>query len=51
MKKDDLPIDLEAGVRSFLRSTIFAHPDDIKADEGKKTTTPKKKDPKKKSGR
>ena len=46
-----IDIDIVAGVRSFLRNTIFAHPDDIKSDEvkkksksiNKKNTQPKKK--------
>ena len=48
-----IDIDIVAGVRSFLRSTIFAHPDDIRADEEKKTSKAPKKEstkPKKKKG-
>ena len=44
-----LDIDIVAGVRNFLKSTIFAHPDDVK--EAVKATTPKKKEVKKPKGR
>jgi len=33
-----MELDLSAGVRSFLKNTIFAHPDDVKADENKPTS-------------
>ena len=45
-EKDDFPIDLEMGVRNFLRNTIFAHPEDIKQDEMMKKSTTKKKEKK-----
>ena len=38
-----IDIDLSAGVRSFLKDTIFAHPDDIKEAEKKKKKKPSKK--------
>ena len=51
MKNDSPLIDLEAGVRSFLRNTIFAHPEDIKEDEKKKGSMVEKlSPPKKKKG-
>ena len=37
-----MELDLSAGVRSFLKNTIFAHPDDIKEEKNKKKTPPKK---------
>jgi predicted NACHT family NTPase len=44
-----MELDLLGGVRSFLKDTIFAHPDDIKEAEKKKSLK-KKKSPKKKKG-
>jgi len=48
---DPCYIPMMENIRALLKNTILAHPDDIKADERKKTTTPKKQDQKKKSGR
>ena len=42
-------LDLSAGVRSFLKNTIFAHPDDVKEDKRGKASSPKKKKGTKKS--
>jgi spore coat protein CotF len=36
-------INMEKNIRELLRNTIFAHPDDIKSDELKKTSKAKKK--------
>jgi len=36
-------INMEKGIRELLKNTIFAHPDDIKAEETKKKAKKTKK--------